>query len=150
MMSAYAVISSPTNICDNVIKGDDTSQWSPPDDHYIIIIDGLSVGIGWHYDPVTQIWVGPPTISAAFSPAPIFLGQETALLWSSTDAINVTLSTDPDAVFAPNGSKAYTPASIGKMTVIVTAVGVAGSISFPATTTVYGTQSELNSETVFL
>jgi hypothetical protein len=149
-MSTYAVINAATNICDNGVAYNEGDDWSPPDGHYIVNIDGLSVGIGWHYEPATQVWTGPPTISAAFSPAPIFLGQETALLWSSTDATSVVLSTDPGVVFDPNGSKAYVPASIGKMTVIVTASGVAGTASYPATITVYGTQSELNSETVFL
>jgi hypothetical protein len=149
-MSIYAVIVTTTNICDNAIVLDEGSQWSPPEDHYISNIDGLSATIGWHYEPATQVWTAPPTVSAAFSPAPIFLGQETTLLWSSTDATSVSLSTDPGVVFDPNGSKAYVPPSIGKTIVTVTANGLAGSASYTATVTVYGTQSEMNSDTVFV
>lgn len=149
-MSAYAVILNTTNICDNIIVLDEGSQWSPPEDHYIVNIDGLISGIGWHYEPSTQVWTAPPTVSAAFSPAPIFLGQETALLWSSTDAASVSLSTDPGVVFEPNGSKVYVPSSIGKTIAVVTATGPAGSASYTATVTVYGTQSEMNSATVFV
>lgn len=149
-MSAYAVILNTTNICDNIIALNEGSQWSPPEDHYIVNIDGSLAGIGWHYEPATQVWTPQPTVSAAFSPEPIFLGQETTLLWSSTDATSVTLSTYPGVVFDPNGSKAYVPSSIGKTIAIVTATGPAGSVSYTATVAVYGTQSEMNSATVFV
>jgi hypothetical protein len=59
-MSDYAVINSDTSICDNVIVGDEDLQWTPPPSHYIINIDGQSVGIGWSYDPTTQVWTPPP------------------------------------------------------------------------------------------
>jgi hypothetical protein len=62
----------------------------------------------------------------------------------------VSLSTDPGVVFEPNGSKAYIPSSIGKTIVTVTANGLAGTASYTATVTVYGTQSEMNSDTVFV
>jgi hypothetical protein len=149
-VSIYAVIVTTTNICDNVIILNEGSQWSPPEDHYIVNIDGVFAGIGWHYEPATQVWTAAPTISAEFSPSPIFINQETTLSWSSTDATSVSISTDPGAIFPANGSKAYTLSSIGKTTIIVTATGPAGSISYPATITVYGTQSEVNSATVFV
>ena len=149
-MSIYAVIVTTTNICDNAIVLDEGSQWSPPEDHYISNIDGLSATIGWHYEPATQIWTAPPTVSAEFSPSPIFVNQETTLSWSSTDATSVSISTDPGAIFPANGSKAYTLSSIGKTIVTVTATGPAGSASYTATITVYGTQSEMNSATVFV
>ena len=149
-MSIYAVIVTTTNICDNAIVLDEGSQWSPPEDHYISNIDGLSATIGWHYEPATQIWTAPPTVSAEFSPSPIFINQETTLSWSSTDATSVSISTDPGAIFPANGSKAYTLSSIGKTIVTVTATGPAGSASYTATITVYGTQSEMNSATVFV
>ena len=50
-MSIFAVIATATNICDNVVVWDDTlGPWTPPADHYTTPIDGLGVGIGWHYD----------------------------------------------------------------------------------------------------
>jgi len=62
-MSLYAVIESGTNICDNVVVWDPTfSTWAPPADHYIICIDGLDVGIGFSYDPATQVWTPPPEV----------------------------------------------------------------------------------------
>ena len=149
-MSIYAVILTTTNICDNAIVLDEGSQWSPPEDHYIVNIDGSVAGIGWHYEPATQVWTAPPTVSAEFSPSPIFINQETTLSWSSTDATSVSISTDPGAIFPANGSKAYTLSSIGKTIVTVTATGPAGSASYTATITVYGTQSEMNSATVFV
>ena len=149
-MSIYAVIVTTTNICDNIIVLDEGSQWSPPEDHYIVNIDGSVAGIGWHYEPATQVWTAPPTVSAEFSPSPIFINQETTLSWSSTDATSVSISTDPGAIFPANGSKAYTLSSIGKTIVTVTATGPAGSASYTATITVYGTQSEMNSATVFV
>jgi hypothetical protein len=59
-MSVYAVINSETNVCDNVIVLDEGSTWTPPASHYIVNIDGQSVGIGWSYDPTTQVWTAPP------------------------------------------------------------------------------------------
>ena len=143
-MSTYAVIVTATNICDNTIVWDDTlGPWSPPADHYTVNIDGLSVGIGWHYDPATDVWVGPPTIEANFSPAPIFVSQTTTLLWSSQNVDSVTLSTDDGQTFPANGFKDYTPTAIGKFTVTVTATGIAGSTSTKATVTVVAPQAEL-------
>lgn len=59
-MSNYATISNETNICDNVIVLDEGSEWQPPATHYIINIDGIEVGIGWSYDPATNVWTPPP------------------------------------------------------------------------------------------
>ena len=59
-MSTYAVILTATNICDNVIVWDDTEHpWTPPADHYVVSIDGLSVGIGWQYNPADYSWTEP-------------------------------------------------------------------------------------------
>jgi hypothetical protein len=143
-MSTYAVIVTATDICDNVIVWDDTlGPWSPPVDHYTANIDGLSVGIGWHYDPAMGVWVGPPSIEANFSPAPIFVSQTTTLLWSSQNVDSVMLSTDDGQTFPANGFKDYTPTAIGKFTVTVTATGIAGSTSTKATVTVVASQAEL-------
>jgi len=61
-MSTYAVINTATNICDNIVVWDDTlGPWTPPSDHYIVSIDGLSVGIGFSYDPATGTWTAPPS-----------------------------------------------------------------------------------------
>jgi hypothetical protein len=68
-MSIYAVINSDTNICDNVIVLDEGSTWTPPATHYIVNIDGLQVGIGFYYDPATQVWTPPPELDAAVNEA---------------------------------------------------------------------------------
>ncbi len=139
-MSIYAVINSDTNICDNVIVLDEGSTWTPPETHYIVNIDGLEVGIGFYYDPATQVWTAPPSVTASFSPSPIFLSQSTTLTWESQYAASVTV--DGQSV-ALNGSQAFTPDKIGKFTVIVTATNAAGSVSQTATVNVVATQAEL-------
>jgi hypothetical protein len=140
-MSTYAVIITATNICDNTIVWDDTlGPWSPPADHYTVNIDGLSVGIGWHYDPATGVWVGPPSVAANFSPSPIFLTQQTTLTWTSQNADSVTVN----GVISPaSGSVDYTPTAIGKFSVTIVATGLAGSISTTASVNVVATQAEL-------
>jgi hypothetical protein len=139
-MSIYAVINSDTNICDNVIVLDEGSTWTPPASHYIVDIDSLQVGIGFYYDPATQVWTAPPSVTASFSPSPIFLSQTTTLTWESQYAVSVTV--DGQSV-ALNGSQAFTPDKVGKFSVIVTATNVAGSASQTATVTVVATQAEL-------
>lgn len=140
-MSTFAVINSSTNICDNVISWDDTEHpWTPPADHYVVNIDGLSVGIGWYYDQTSNVWTGPPSIIASFSPSPIFLSQTTTLTWSSQNADSVTV----DGVVSPaSGSNNYTPSSAGKLSVVLTATGLAGSVTSTAEVTVVATQAEL-------
>jgi hypothetical protein len=139
-MSIYAVINSDTNICDNVIVLDEGSTWTPPETHYTINIDGLSVGIGFHYDPATQVWTSPPSISASFNPNPIFLSQYTTLTWVSENATSVTVN----GVAADlSGLESFTPDRVGKFSVIVTATNVAGSASQTATVNVVATQAEL-------
>ena len=140
-MTTYAVISNATNICDNVVVWDDTlGPWSPPADHYIVNIDGKEVGIGFYYDPATQVWTAPPSVTASFSPSPIFLSQSTILTWESQNATSVTLN---GAVADLNGSQSFTPDKVGKFTVTVAATGLAGSTSTTSTVTVVATQAEL-------
>jgi len=140
-MSNYAVIATATNICDNVVVWDDTlGPWTPPADHYTVDIDGLEVGIGYYYDPSTQVWTAPPTVLASFSPSPIFLSQSTTLTWESANATSVTVA-GVDA--ALSGSQTFTPDKVGKFTVTVTATGLAGSTSTTSTVTVVATQAEL-------
>lgn len=140
-MSTYAVIVTATNICDNVVTWDDTlGPWTPPADHYTVNIDGLSVGIGFYYDQATNVWTGPPSVSASFSPAPIFLGQTTTLTWTSQNADSVTI----DGVISPaSGSADYTPTAMGKLSVTIVATGLAGSVSTTASVNVVATQAEL-------
>ena len=139
-MSNYAVINSDTNICDNVIVLDEGSTWTPPADHYIVNIDEGQGGIFWHYDPATQVWTAPPSVTASFSPSPIFLSQSTTLTWASESATSVTVN----GVAADlSGSQSFTPDKIGKFSVNVTATNVAGSASQTATVTVVATQAEL-------
>ena len=73
-MSLFAVIETATNICDNTIILDEGSTWQPPEDHYIVNIDGLQVGIGFTYDPKTGQWTPPappqPTVDVNADGAP--------------------------------------------------------------------------------
>jgi len=139
-MSTYAVINSDTNICDNIIALDKDAVWQPPAGHYIVNVDEGQGGIFCHYDPVTQVWTAPPSITASFNPSPIFLGQYTTLTWESQYAASVTVN---GASADLNGSQAFTPEKIGKFSVIVTATNVAGSASQTATVNVVATQAEL-------
>jgi len=140
-MSNYAVIANATNICDNVVVWDDTlGPWNPPADHYTVDIDGLEVGIGFYYDPVTQVWTAPPTVTASFNPSPIFLSQSSTLTWESSNATSVTVNGVSSAL---SGSESFTPDKIGKFTVTVTATGLAGSTSTTSTVTVVASQTEL-------
>lgn len=142
-MSTYAVINIATNICDNVIAmGDSLGEWTPPAGHYAVNIDGLSVGIGYYYDPATQVWSEPPTITASFSPSPIFLTQTTTLAWDAIDATSVTLDGEP---VASSGTKDYTPTAIGTQSVLLIATGLAGTAKASASVRVVSTQAELDS-----
>ena len=140
-MSTYAVIVTATNICDNTVVWDDAfGPWTPPADHYTVNIDGLSVGIGYYYNQSTNVWTGPPSVSASFAPSPIFLGQTTTLTWTSQNADSVTV----DGVISPaSGSADYTPTAMGKFFVTITATGLAGSVSITALVNVVATQAEL-------
>ena len=141
-MTTYAVIANATNICDNVVVWDDTlGPWNPPADHYIVNIDGTSVGIGFYYDPTTQVWTAPPTITASFNPNPIFLGQITTLTWESQNATSVTV--DGEAV-ALSSSQNYTLAATGTKIVTLIAIGLAGEVTIKASVKVVATQSELD------
>lgn len=140
-MATYAVIVTATNICDNVIVWDDTlGPWTPPVDHYIVNIDGLEVGIGYYYDPTTKVWTAPPSVTASFNPAPIFLSQSTTFTWESQNATNVTVN---GAASSLSGSQSFTPDKVGKFSVTVTATGLAGTTSTTSTVTVVATQAEL-------
>lgn len=142
-MTTYAVIESATNICDNVVVWDDNlGPWTPPDGHYIVNIDGQSVGIGFHYDPATQVWTPPPLITASFSPNPIFIGQTTVLTWDATNATSVTLDGETASI---DGTKDYTPTATGTKIVTVTATGPAGTVSTTASVKVVSAQASLDS-----
>lgn len=140
-MTTYAVIATATNICDNVVVWDDEfGPWTPPADHYTVDIDGLEVGIGFYYNPNTQVWTAPPSVTASFSPSPIFLSQSTTLTWESQNATSVTVA---GADAALSGSQSFTPTTIGKFTVTITATGLAGQVSTSVTVNVVATQAEL-------
>ena len=68
----YAVIDDVTNIVVNTIVLDEGVQWNPPDNDYIINIDGLEVGIDWTYNPQTKEWTPPP------DPEPVVSVDETS------------------------------------------------------------------------
>lgn len=140
-MTTYAVVATATNICDNVVVWDDTlGPWTPPADHYIVDIDDVYAGIGFYYDPATQVWTAPPSVTASFSPAPIFLSQATVLTWESANATSVMIN-GIDAGL--NGSQPFTPDKVGKFTVAIVATGLAGSVSSNVTVNVVATQAEL-------
>lgn len=147
-MTTYAVILTATNICDNVVVWDDTlGPWSPPADHYIVNIVGTDASIGWYYDPATQIWTAPPSVSALFAPTPIFLGQSTTLSWTSTDAISVTIG---GQTYPANGNTNYTPTAAGKLSVTITANGLAGTAIYMASVSVYATQAERDAASILV
>ena len=133
-MSTYAVIDTSTNICDNVVVWDDTlGPWSSPADHYAVNIDGLEVGIGFHYDPTTQVWTAPPSGDASFAPDLVYQKQTTTLSWTTQNATNVKLSTFGDQLFPANGSQDFTFPNAGSQTVKITMIGLAGKYPLSAT-----------------
>jgi hypothetical protein len=133
-MSTYAVINTSTNICDNVIVWDDTlGPWSSPADHYNVNIDRLEVGIGFHYDPTTQVWTDPPSGKASFTPDRVVPDETTTLSWTTQNATNVKLSTFADQLFPANGSQDFTFPNAGLQTVKITMIGLAGEYPMSAT-----------------
>ena len=133
-MFTYAVIDTSTNICDNVIVWDGTpASWSPPADHYAVNIDGLEVGIGFHYDPTTQVWTGPASGEASFTPNLVYQNEKTTLSWTTRNATSVKLSTFGDQLFPANGSQDFTFPNAGSQTVKITMIGLAGEYSTSAT-----------------
>jgi len=133
-MSTYAVILTTTNICDNVIGWDGSSgPWSPPADHYAVNIDGLEVGINFHYDPTTQVWTGPASGEASFAPDLVYQNQTTTLSWTTRNATSVKLSTFGDQLFPANGSQDFTFPNAGSQTIKITMIGLAGEYSTSAT-----------------
>ena len=133
-MSTYAVILTTTNICDNIVGWDGSSgPWSPPADHYAVNIDGLEVGIGFHYDPITQVWTGPASGEASFAPDLVYQNQTTTLSWTTRNATSVKLSTFGDQLFPANGSQDFTFPNAGSQTVKITMIGLAGEYPMSAT-----------------
>lgn len=143
-MSTYAVINSDTNICDNVIVLDEGSQWTPPPTHYMINIDGLYCGVGWHYDHATQVWTAPPSVTGTFNPNPVFVNGATILSWTSENADNVKLSTFGDQLFPANGSQEMTFLVAGNQSATITAIGIAGETKTIVFVKVATTQAELD------
>jgi hypothetical protein len=144
-MSTYAIINSETNNCDNVIVLDEGSTWTPPSDHYMINIDGLSYGIGWHYDPATQVWTAAPSVEGVFNPNPVFVNSATVLSWTSQNADNVKLSTFGDQLFPANGSQEMTFTVAGNQSVTITVIGIAGETRTIVFVKVATTQAEMDS-----
>lgn len=145
-MTIYAVIVTATNICDNVVVLDEGSTWTPPADHYTVDIDGISVGIGWHYDPNTKVWTAPPTVIGTFNPNPVFINTATTLSWTTTDADNVKISTFGDQLFPANGSQDMTFSVAGSQSVTITAIGIAGETKGYAIIKVATTQAEMSEQ----
>lgn len=139
----WAIISQITNIVENTCYWDGGGGWGPPQGYYVVQIGDSGAGIGWHYDPSTQVWTPPPDITASFAPTPIFISQDTTLSWSSSNSSYVEISTDAGISFPTNGSKVYTPSAPGKFSVTLTAHGLAGTVQTVATITVYSTQAEM-------
>lgn len=66
-MTYFAVVRSDDNIVDNVVNLQG-GAWAAPEGHYLVEFDGFNYGIGWAYDPVTEQWTPPPSISVADAP----------------------------------------------------------------------------------
>lgn len=86
-----------------------------------------------------------PNVVAFFSPSPIFLGQQTTLTWSATDATEVRLGSLGGQSFPVSGSQTYTPAGIGTFSETVTAINQYGFTSKIISLKVVATQAELAS-----
>jgi hypothetical protein len=133
-MTTYAVISSDTNICNNVVIWDDSlGPWTPPANNYIVNINGLEVGIGWYYNPTTQVWTAPPTGQASFSPTQVSQNQTTTLSWTTDNTTNVKISSFGDQLFPSNGSQDFTFANVGSQKITITMIGFAGEYNIFAT-----------------
>jgi hypothetical protein len=131
-MSLYAVNNDQTNICENVIVLDSGSQWAPPAGYYIVNVDGVDMAIGWYYDQAANTWTAPPTITASFSPNPVFVGQATTLSWTTTNATSVKISSQGDQVFPASGSLDFSYTTVGLQKEFLTATGLAGDVQFTA------------------
>lgn len=73
----YAVISSETNIVENVILLSDESDWNSPTENYVVCIDGTNAGIGWKYENGDFIDVRP-VLAYVFDPASIETASDPA------------------------------------------------------------------------
>jgi len=143
-MSNYAVINSNTNICDNIIVLDEGSTWAPPADHYIVNIDDGQGGIFWHYDPATQVWTAPPSVTASFDPSPVLTGQTTTLSWDAGTATEVRLSSQGTTPYPAVGSINYSYATAGNKKETIFADWVGGTVSYTCSVRVVVAQAELN------
>lgn len=54
-----ALIDNVKNIIVNTVVLDEESQWTPPDNVYLVDITNLEVGINWTYNPQTKEWTPP-------------------------------------------------------------------------------------------
>jgi hypothetical protein len=142
----WAIISQATNIVENVCYWDGVTPWVPPEGTYVVQIGDSGAGVGWPYNPTTQLWTLPPDITASFAPMPISISQDTTLSWSSNNSSYVEISTDAGISFPTNGSKIYAPSSPGKFSVTLTAHGLAGTAQTVATITVLRKQRKLSRE----
>jgi len=85
-----------------------------------------------------------PSVSSFFSPSPIFLGQETTLTWSATDATEIRLGSFGGQSFSVSGSQVYTPVGVGTFTETITAINQYGFTSKIISVKVVATQAELD------
>jgi len=60
-MKVYACIDE-NNVVDNVILLEDGSDWTPPENHTLVDITGLEVGIGFLYENETFTRIEDETI----------------------------------------------------------------------------------------
>ena len=100
----------------------------------------------WYYDPSNgDILLAPqgPTISAKFTPNPVFIGLETVLSWNVSGATSVMLGSYGSQQFPVSGSIGFTYGNAGPHEEVLTAVAVDGNLARPIKVTVVATQAEL-------
>jgi hypothetical protein len=78
----------------------------------------------------------PPTVTASFSPNPVYTNQNSTLSWSSTNATHVTLSSYGAQLFSATGSLPYSYGTTGTKSETVTAVQGATTVSTTPTVVV--------------
>ena len=76
-----------------------------------------------------------PSLSFAFSPATITLGQKSTLLWSSANTTSCSASGAWNGLESSNGSLSVTPTAVGSQTYSISCTGPGGSVSGSATLT---------------
>lgn len=59
-MGIWAVVSKTTMIVENLIIWDGQTPWTPPEGFEAVDTRGQYVESGYTYDPVNDVFIGPP------------------------------------------------------------------------------------------